>query len=66
MIKDISFGGFSVTPDDYLCEDGELEQAANVVSEDGRIINAKQFKVLFQVPDGHSVLFVHVRGKGAA
>lgn len=59
MIKDISFGGFSVTPADYLCEDGELEQAANVVSEDGRIINAKQFKVLFQVPDGHSVLFVH-------
>ncbi|MGN1228654.1 MAG: hypothetical protein ACI4T5_03255 [Prevotella sp.] len=59
MIKDISFGGFSATPDDYLCADGELDMAMQVVSQDGRITRAPQFKTLFQLPVQGIVHYVH-------
>lgn len=35
MIKEVKYGGYTVTPSDYECQDGDLELASNMIPEDG-------------------------------
>lgn len=42
MIKELNYGGYTVEPSDYECQDGQLAASLNLLSEDGRL------KPLFQ------------------
>lgn len=66
MIKNINFGGYSATPDDYQCADGELETAMQVIAEDGHIKNAYDYHTLFKLPVEGKVLYVHEGSTGTA
>ena len=37
MIKEIKYKGYSATPSDYACQDGELSMSLNMVNEDGEL-----------------------------
>lgn len=42
MIKELNYGGYTVEPSDYECQDGQLAASLNLLSEDGHL------KPLFQ------------------
>lgn len=37
MVKEIKYTGFTATPSDYICPDGELDTAVNLIPEDGEL-----------------------------
>lgn len=61
MIKDIKYGGYSVTPSDYECQDGDLAVSVNVVNEDGALHPVKRPKIAFSY-DGR-IRFIHKTNK---
>lgn len=59
MEKDIRFIGYTAVPSDYECSDGELTQAYNLINEDGAYKSLLASKVLFNLGENHSVIYVH-------
>lgn len=59
MIKEIKYNGFTATPSDYECPDGELSAAINILPEEGEINPILPSSPLFTLPDNHKVVFVH-------
>lgn len=59
MIKEIKYTGFSASPSDYECPDGELAAVLDAVSEDGSIRPLFPPNVLFTLGEGQSVMFIH-------
>ena len=37
MINEVRYAGFSATPSDYECADGQLSAAINLINEDGNL-----------------------------
>lgn len=59
MEKDIRFTGYTAVPSDYECSDGELTQAYNLINEDGAYKSLLAPKVVFNLGESHSVIYVH-------
>ena len=59
MIKEIKYTGFSASPSDYECPDGDLAAVLNVVPEEGSLSPVMPPRTLFQLDDGGNVRFVH-------
>ena len=59
MEKDIRFTGYTAVPSDYECSDGELTQVYNLINEDGAYKSLLAPKVVFNLGENHSVIYVH-------
>lgn len=59
MLKEIKYNGFTATPSDYECPDGDLATLINLVPEDGTLQPVKQPLALFTLPSGYTVFFIH-------
>lgn len=59
MIKDIKYNGFSETPSDYECPDGDLATVTGLVPEDEALRPVMEPVLLFTLPEGYKVVFVH-------
>lgn len=59
MIKDIKYNGYTATPSDYECPDGDLAGAYNLVPEDGALHPILPPQEKFAIPDGYKLLFIH-------
>ena len=59
MIKDIKYNGFSETPSDYVCPDGDLATAIGMVHEDESLHPVQPPVHWFTMPDGYVINFVH-------
>ena len=59
MEKDIRFTGYTAVPSDYECSDGELTQAYNLINEEGAYKSLLAPKVVFNLGENHSVIYVH-------
>ena len=59
MIKDIKYNGFSASPSDYDCLDGDLACSLGVIPEDGALRPVPPPSVLFKLNDGQRVVRVH-------
>lgn len=59
MIKDIKYNGYTATPSDYECPDGDLAGAYNLVPEDGALHPVLPPQELFTLPQHHSIKFMH-------
>ncbi|MBQ7156660.1 MAG: hypothetical protein IJR86_02530 [Bacteroidaceae bacterium] len=64
MIKEIKYKGFTATPSDYECPDGELDAAINLVPEDGKLTPIQGGSVIDTLGTGEEVIFVHVVNDG--
>ena len=61
MNQDIKYNGYSATPSDYECPDGDLADVINLIPEDGALKTLPQPKVVFEYLE-HNILFVHKVG----
>lgn len=59
MIKDIKYNGYTATPSDYECPDGDLAGAFNLVPEDGALHPILPPQELFGLEPGESILWIH-------
>lgn len=59
MVKEIKYTGFTASPSDYECPDGDLAAVLNVVPEEGSLSPVMPPRQLFQLSDGGDVRFVH-------
>ncbi|MCQ2220011.1 MAG: hypothetical protein MJZ12_01385 [Prevotella sp.] len=59
MVKEIKYTGFTASPSDYECPDGDLAAVLNVVPEEGSLSPVLPPRQLFQLSDGGNVRFVH-------
>lgn len=59
MIKDIKYNGYTATPSDYECPDGDLAGAYNLVPEDGALHPILPPEELFKLDPGESILWIH-------
>lgn len=58
-IKDIKYNGFTASPSDYECPDGDLAGVINLVPEDGALRPIAPPKELFELPQAFRVIFIH-------
>ena len=59
MIKEIKYNGFTETPSDYECPDGDLACVVNLVPEDGGVRPVAPPATLFTLPEGFYVAYIH-------
>ena len=59
LIKDIKYEGYTATPSDYECPDGELSLASGVLPEEGTLKPVMPASLLALLPDGQVVAFIH-------
>ena len=61
MIKEIKYGGYTTTPSDYECPDGELATVVNLCPDDegGALRPVLPPTGLFALPDNMEVLLIH-------
>lgn len=59
MQKEIKYNGFTATPSDYECPDGDLAALINLVPEDGQLKPIFPATQLFTLPDGYKPIFIH-------
>lgn len=59
MQKEIKYGGFSATPDEYNSPDGDLAGMVNLVNEQGALHPVLPPKEKFTIPAGCKILMIH-------
>lgn len=59
MIQEIQYNGFTATPSDYGCADGQLALSIGVVPEDGALKPVLPPKILLQLNAGEKVMCIH-------
>lgn len=59
MIKEVRYNGYSASPSDYECADGDLAMSLNAINEDGALRPVLQPKSLLHIQEGHTVKCVH-------
>lgn len=64
MIKEIKYNGFTETPSDYSCPDGDLATAIGLVHEDEGLRPIQPPVLWFSLPDGYEVIFIHRHTSG--
>lgn len=59
MIQEIKYNGFTANTSDYECVDGELALSIGLVPEEGALRPVLPPSILFQVPEGDKVVYIH-------
>lgn len=59
MIKEIKYKGFTETPSDYECPDGDLATIEGLVPEDEALRPILTPTDMFTLPNGYNVVFIH-------
>lgn len=59
MQKEIKYNGYTATPSDYECPDGDLDAAVNMVPEDGALHPIMPPADLFTLPTGYTIAVIH-------
>lgn len=59
MIQEIKYGGFTASPSDYECNDGELAISIGLVPEDGALKPVLPPQVQLTLGDNQKVVFIH-------
>ena len=59
MIKEVKYNGYSASPSDYECADGDLAMSLNAINEDGVIKPLLSPKIVMCLEDGERVVCVH-------
>lgn len=59
MIKEIKYNGYSATPSDYECPDGDLAMAMGLLQENGAMKPVLPPKEVLQLETGASVMYIH-------
>jgi hypothetical protein len=59
MIKEIKYNGYTESPSDLSCPDGDLATAINVIQEDGSLRPIHKPKEMFGLTDTQEILFIH-------
>jgi hypothetical protein len=59
MIKEIKYNGYTESPSDLSCPDGDLATAINVIQEDGSLRPIHKPKEMFGLSDTQEILFIH-------
>lgn len=59
MIKEIKYNGYSASPSDYECLDGDLSLSMGAIQEDGAIKPVLPPSLELQLEQGESVKFIH-------
>lgn len=60
MLKEIKYKGYTATPSDYVCEDGELALAVNMMHEDAELKPVRTPKKVFELNEGEEALIIHI------
>jgi hypothetical protein len=64
MIKDIKYTGYTTTPSDYECADGQLSTAINVVQEDGALRPIHKPAKMLLLDPTYKLLLIHSTSSG--
>lgn len=59
MIQEIKYGGFTASPSDYECNDGELAMSIGLVPEDGALKPVLPPQVQLTLGENQKVVFIH-------
>ena len=59
MIQDIKYNGYSASPSDYECQDGDLACAVGLIPDAGAMTPVLPPKTLFTLSEGEKVVFIH-------
>ena len=60
MIKEIKYDGFTASPSDYECPDGDLAGALNIVPEDGALKPVFSPSIILSLGDAKKkIMFIH-------
>jgi len=59
MIKEIKYNGYSTSPSDYDCVDGDLAAAMNLAPDDEGMKVVQSAEVLFSLPEGYKLAVIH-------
>ncbi len=59
MIKEIKYSGYSATPSDYKCPDGDLSLALGLIQENGSLSPVPRPRELFLLDVGSTVVHLH-------
>lgn len=59
MIKELKYNGYSATPSDYECPDGDLALSMGLINEDGALQPISQPVELLVLDDNTDVLCIH-------
>ena len=59
MNKEIKYNGLSTVPPDNTCQDGDSTMLLNLIPEDGALKPVSAPKVVFNLGENHSVVYVH-------
>lgn len=59
MNKEIKYNGLSTVPPDNTCQDGDSAMLLNLIPEDGALKPVSAPKVIFNLGENHSVVYVH-------
>ncbi len=59
MIKDIRYNGYTSSPSDYDCLDGDLAAVGNLIHEGGSLRPIMSPKVVCKLEEGYSILHIH-------
>lgn len=59
MQKEIKYNGFTETPSDYECPDGDLATVEGMVQEEEALRPVLPPKQLFRLPTGYKTAFIH-------
>lgn len=59
MIKEIKYNGFTVSPSDYECPDGDLAGVVNLVPEDGALKPVFPGEKVLSLSEGQDILCIH-------
>lgn len=57
--KEIRYGGYTNTPSDYECVDGDLAGIINMVPEDNGLVPIPEPTGIFVLPDGDDIAGIH-------
>lgn len=59
MIKEVKYNGYSASPSDYECADGDLAMSLNAINEDGAMRSVLPPKEIFTPVEGFAVKCIH-------
>lgn len=59
MIKEVKYNGYSASPSDYECADGDLAMSFNTINEDGAMRSVLPPKEIFTPVEGFAVKCIH-------
>ena len=63
MIKEVKYNGYTATPSDYECPDGDLAGLMNIVPDNGDLKPVLPPNTLFELDGSKKVMYIHETSK---